>query len=100
MSTLLGVPTAYRGLADELAAHGFVVQVGDPDDSAFGNQVAVLTHDRIRVRLVRDRGEWFLEIAAPLTDEWFAPVVWMALGSEELPDPRRLTPQEEAEFVA
>ncbi len=100
MFNLLGVPTAYQGLAEALVSEGFAIQVGDPDDSRFGDQVACLTHDRVRLRLVRDRGDWFLEIAASLTDEWFAPVVWMPLRSEGLPYPRRPTPVEEAEFVA
>lgn len=100
MATLKDAPAAYEALLTKLVADGFVPQVSDPDDTAFGNQIAVLIHDDIRLRLVRDRGQWFLEIAVPLTDEWFAPVVWMALLDDELPDPRRPSPEAEAEFVA
>ncbi|WP_284550429.1 hypothetical protein [Aestuariimicrobium sp. T2.26MG-19.2B] len=73
--------------------------IGDEDTNAFGNQVVLLVHDNIRVRLVRDRGQWFLEIDAALTDEWFSPVIWMALLDKELPDARRPSAEKEASFV-
>lgn len=100
MATLKDVPAGYEVLLTELVAAGFGLQISDPDDTAFGNQIAVLIHDAVRVRLVRDRGQWFLEIAAPLTDEWFAPVVWMGFLEDELPDPTRPSPEAEAKFVA
>lgn len=99
MAPLQDLPAAYKALTDHLVAAGFIAQVSNPDDAAFGNQVALLIHDDIRVRLVRDRSQWFLEIAAPLTDEWFAPVIWMAFLDEELPDPRRPSAEDEAAFV-
>lgn len=99
MNKLPDAPAAYRNLVERLVNRGFVADVSDPDATAFGNQVAVLSQDNVRLRLVRDRGEWFLEIAAPLTDEWFSPAVWMALLARALPDARRPTPEEEADFV-
>lgn len=100
MYALPDVPAAYQTLIDQLVAEGFVVQISNPDETAFGNQVALLIHDSTRLRLVRDRSQWFLEIAAPLTDEWFAPVTWMAFLDGELPDPRRPSAEDEAGFVA
>lgn len=100
MNRLVDAPAVHQTLADHLIAEGFIVQLGDPDETAFGNQTALLVHDDIRVRFIRDRGQWFLEIAAPLTDEWFAPVIWMAFLDGELPDPRRPSVEEEAAFVA
>ena len=100
MHPLVDAPAAYQTLTDQLVAEGFVAQISDPDETAFDNQIALLIHDDIRLRLVRDRSQWFLEIAAPLTDEWFAPVIWMAFLDGELPDPRRPSAEDEAAFVA
>ena len=100
MSRLPDAAVAYERLVSHLVDEGFVAQISDPDETAFGNQVALLSHDVIRLRLVRDGSQYFLEIAAPLTDEWFAPVVWMAFLDGILPDPRRPTAEDEAAFVA
>lgn len=100
MYPLSDAPAAYQTLIDQLVAEGFVAQISNPDDTAFGNQIVLLIHDGIRLRLVRDRSQWFLEIAAPLTDEWFAPVIWMAFLDGELPDAQRPSAEDEAGFVA
>ncbi len=100
MAPLKDAPAGYEALVTKLVAEGFVPQISEPDDTAFGNQIAFFVHDETRLRLVRDRGQWFLEIAVPLTDEWFAPVVWMAFVDHELPGPQRPSPEAEAEFVA
>ncbi|MGH3496015.1 MAG: hypothetical protein ACRDP1_00925 [Nocardioidaceae bacterium] len=100
MYPLPDAPAAYQALIGQLVAEGFVAQISNPDDTAFGNQIALLIHDGTRLRLVRDRSQWFLEIAAPLTDEWFAPVIWMAFLDGELPDPRRPSAEDEAGFAA
>ena len=100
MDPLQDAPAAYKTLTAQLAAEGFVAQISDPDDTAFGNRIALFIHDDVRVRLVRDRSQWFMEIAAPLTDEWFAPVIWMAFLDGGLPDPRRPSAEQEAAFVA
>ena len=94
------IPDAYRALFDQLIHQGFVAKVESPDDAVFGNRVALLAREETRIRFVRDRGQWSLEIAVPFTDEWFPPVVWMAHLGGQLPSPRRVTPQEESVFVA
>jgi len=99
MDPLQDAPAAYKTLTAQLAAEGFVAQISDPDDTAFGNRIALYIHNEVRVRLVRDRSQWFMEIAVPLTVEWFAPVIWMAFLDRSLPDPRRPSADQEAAFV-
>lgn len=70
--------TAVRKLLDELLQAHYGIDEQRYDEAHFGNALIILTRDRTFVRLVRDRGQWFVEIAGGTADDWFAPVVWCA----------------------
>jgi hypothetical protein len=89
----------YSALLANLVARGFIV-MGDTEDlDRFGNELLLLRRGETRVRFVRDRGQWFVEIAAPNSDDWVAPVVWQALLDGELPPDRMLSDQEQTNLV-
>ena len=46
------------------------------------NQVLVATSSAGSVRVVADRGQWFVELAAPAMDEYFDSAVWTACVRE------------------
>jgi hypothetical protein len=74
-----------RGLLDELLRRGYAVVEERYDEDSFGNAVVVLERNGTRVRLVRDRGEWFVEVAGASEGDWFAPVVWHAFLESSMP---------------
>lgn len=75
--------------------------MGDSEDpDRFGNRLLLLRRNETRIRLVRDRGQWFIEVAAPNSDDWFAPVVWQALLDDQLPPDRMPSVQEQATLVS
>jgi hypothetical protein len=47
--------------------------------------VLVLARSSTLVRVVRDRGQWFIEISASVWDDWFAPLVWHSVLNETMP---------------
>ena len=73
-----GLPEPLEALAAALEAEGLDRRERPPDPESFGDQVVTLHGDDLAVRLVRDRGEWTIELAHPSWDEWFDPDVWRA----------------------
>lgn len=65
-------------LVDDLARRGYVVDGQRYDRGNFGNAEIVLSRDKTRARLVRNRGEWFVEVAPSGLNDWFKPVIWRA----------------------
>ena len=43
----------------------------------------MLERETTRIRLVRDRGQWFIEVAGG--DDWFSPLVWQAFLESSMP---------------
>ncbi|HWH96615.1 MAG TPA: hypothetical protein VNT03_22320 [Baekduia sp.] len=91
------VPPEVRAVADELRDRGYTLVGEHYAEAGFGNALMALGHDATLVRLVRDRGRWFVEAAPRGTDEWFAPVVWHAalLGSVPASETRAFAGQAE-----
>jgi hypothetical protein len=92
------LPRELAALVDVLAAHGFKVVEERRDDDHFGDQLMVFSGRHARIRVVRDRGQWFVE-AATANGDWYAPVIWLAhLGGETPPLATRAL-ADDAEFV-
>ena len=72
------IPPEVERLLDGLRRHGYAIADERYDPDHFGDALAVLESDRTRVRVVRDRGQWFVEVAGARGGEWFAPVIWKA----------------------
>lgn len=63
-------------LANELRDRGYSIVRERYDAASFGDALIVLEFDTSLVRLVRDRGQWFVELSCGGVDDWFAPVAW------------------------
>jgi hypothetical protein len=74
-----------RALLDELIRRGYVVGEERDDEDSFGNALVVLERSGTAVGVVRDRGQWFVEVADAGRGEWFAPVVWHAFLESSMP---------------
>jgi hypothetical protein len=93
------VPPEVQHLVDELKRHGYEITDERYDPDHFGDALVALQRDHARVRAVRDRGKWFVEIGASDGDDWFAPIIWKAFleGAEPPLDAMPLSAQ--AQFV-
>ena len=72
-------------LLDELRNRGFTTEETRYSWESFGDAIIVLQQGGTVVRLSRDRGQWFIEVAAGEGD-WMDPVIWNSfLESVEAP---------------
>ena len=69
------IPEDLPVLAHWLTSQGFTLTEHHVS-SAFGDRLLLFEREPCRVRLVRDRGQWFLEIAGPTTSDWFDADIW------------------------
>lgn len=93
------IPAALASLTARLESLGFVCDSPDVSES-FGDRVVTCEGLALAVRVVSDRGQWFVEVGRVDWDDWFDPDVWRACieGAEAPPEPRELAAQ--AEYVA
>jgi hypothetical protein len=68
-----------------LRARGYHVVSERHDDASFGDAEVTFERGATVVRVVRDRGQWFVEATAKGWSEWFAPTIWRALLSGSMP---------------
>ena len=99
MASGMQIPAALTSLTAQLEKLGFVCDAADPSDS-FGDRVVTYEGPTLAIRLVSDRGQWFLEAGCADWDDWFDPDVWKAcIDGDEVPfEPRELAAQ--VEYVA
>jgi hypothetical protein len=93
------LPQEVRHLVDELERHGYAITEERYDPGHFGDALVALQLDAARVRTVRDRGRWFVEIGGRRGDDWFAPVVWKAFLEGSTPPVDAMPLSEQAQFV-
>jgi hypothetical protein len=86
-SVSLGIPECLVALVRSLRRDGFSVATETHDEEAFGNYQAVLENRTLRVRIVRDRSIWLLQIGGDgLGDSWFGAGAWReCLEGTEMP---------------
>lgn len=72
-----------QALLDDLLGRGYSVGEKRYDNERFGDALIVVGRETTRIRLIRDRGEWFVEVAG--ADDWFSPVVWRAFLQSAMP---------------
>jgi hypothetical protein len=70
------LPTAVELLQDQLVSRGFRVADIEYSESHFGDTVILLVSDELRVRLIRDRGQWLVVVGSRSFEEWFSPSIW------------------------
>ena len=90
------IPPALVSLTAHLKELGFVCDADDASES-FGDRVVMCDGPAFAVRMVCDRGQWFLEVGRVDWDEWFDVDVWRAC-IERAEVPRELPAQ--ADYVA
>ncbi len=78
-------PTEHFQLPENLAAlvgwltdQGFALVEELRAPESFGNWFLLYERGPCRVRLVRDRGQWILDISGPDRDEWFDVDIWLS----------------------
>jgi hypothetical protein len=65
---------------------GLAVEAEQCDPEHFGDALLVLANPEIRLRLVRDRGQLFVDVAAPGTaDDWWDLPLVLELAGDPLP---------------
>jgi hypothetical protein len=78
---------AAKGSLAPFVARGFIVRFEEFNPSVFGNLVIELASPDLFVRLVRDRGQYFLDLRNPRDDEWFdEETVLRLIGETEAAD--------------
>ncbi len=70
-----------------LRARGYHVVSERYDGASFGDAEVTFERGATLVRVVRDRGQWFVEATARDWSEWFAPTIWRALLTGSMPSP-------------
>lgn len=85
----------FHALVTELIGAGFTIVQHVADEERFGNSLIFLQRGSTRFRVVKDRSQWFLQIAGPGTDEWFSPEVWLAALDDKMPSFEALTLDEQ-----
>jgi hypothetical protein len=93
------IPPEGQRLLDELQRHGYAIAEERQGADHFGDALAVLACDRARVRVVRDRGQWFVEAAGARGDEWFAPVIWKAFLDGSAPPAEAASFEDQARLL-
>lgn len=71
-------------LVDWLLKGGFVVSASRFDEELFGNVLVHLERGNLRVRVTRDRSQWFLDVAGP-SGRWYDMELWRASLDGVLP---------------
>lgn len=93
------ISPAARALLDELGRRGYAIGEERYDEDSFGNGLIVLERNDTLVRLVRDRGQWFVEVAGAAGSDWFAPVVWHAFLESSMPPLETASFDEQSELL-
>ena len=76
------LPGVFQSLRARLGEWGFELAAESAVDS-FGDHMTVLAKSPIEVRLLSDRGQWFIELSCEGWDDWFDPDVWRSCLEDE-----------------
>jgi len=92
------LPDALAVLVSRLRAAGFS-PVRSARTESFGDRLVVYAKSRLLVRIVSDRGQWFVEVGARDWDDWFDADTWKGCldGTDVAIEPS--TTSEQAEFL-
>lgn len=80
------LPSPIQQLREQLEELGFWFAEEEHRDDGFGDLFLVLTRRGLGVRLIRDRGQWSVEVSGSDLNEWFAPMVWRAYLNQRVGD--------------
>jgi hypothetical protein len=92
------LPEVLADMVARLEEWGFSITAQEAS-TGFGDRVVVLRKGPLAVRLVADRGQWFIELAPGDCDDWFDPDVWKScVDGARIPDESSAL-SAQAEFV-
>lgn len=97
MATEAPLPEAFGRLLARLEREGFEVALDKYYPQVFGDRVVELRRRRRRVRLVRDRGQWRVDLR--VAGEWIEPQFLVA-ARDRRPPRRDVPPPEDAAALA
>jgi hypothetical protein len=92
------MPAALADLVTWLAAHGFR-EAGSESSGGFGDRYLVLSGDELAVRILSDRGQWFVDISRPGRTDWYGVELWRVCLHGDGGPVEPMSPDEQAEFV-
>jgi len=93
------LPSPIQQLREQLEELGFWLAEEEHRDDGFGDLFLVLTRRGLGVRLIRDRGQWSVEVSGSDLNEWFAPMVWRAYLNQRVGDVATPTLDEQCQLV-
>jgi hypothetical protein len=93
------IPPEVERLLDELQRHGYAIADERHDPDHFGDALRLLERDRTRVLLLRDRGQWFVDVGSAHGGGWFQPVIWKAFLEGSMPPLEAQSFEEQVRFV-
>lgn len=76
------LPGVLQSLRVRLGEWGFELAAESATDS-FGDHLIVLAKSPMKVRLLSDRGQWFIELSCDGWDDWFDPDIWRSCLDDE-----------------
>jgi len=92
------LPDVLAGLVARLEQREFSI-AAEYASASFGDRAIILANSPLAIRLVAERGLWFIELVCGESDDWFDPDVWRSC-LEDAPicdEPSPLAAQ--AEFI-
>ncbi|TFB87587.1 hypothetical protein E3O44_10880 [Cryobacterium algoricola] len=93
------LPLPLDDLASHLEAHGFILTEDVQEPISFGDGVLEWAlKGRARIRFVKDRGRWWIELGM-VRGSWFSPQVCAALVDGTWATPQALNVEEQANEV-
>jgi hypothetical protein len=79
------IPPSTRALLDELLRRGYVIREERYDPDSFGNALVDVERNNTLIRIVRDRSQWFVDVASTMGEQRFSPVIWHAFLTSSIP---------------
>lgn len=65
-----GLPKSVEGLIGRLSSAGFILLGDETNESHFGDRLITFARPPIELRVVRDRGQWAIDLKADGWSDW------------------------------
>ena len=85
-------------LVSELESSGYQ-RVEQRSSAGFGDELIAFAREALSVRLVRDRGQWFVEASPVGGEDWFDADVWHSALTETVPPSEPRSSEEQARLM-
>lgn len=92
------LPEVLAGLWQRLEAAGFSVNA-EPPLPSFGDRVITFVQAPLAIRLISDRGQWFIAMTRPAWHDWFDADLWQACLDNETGEQPGTSLADQATFV-